>query len=439
MGADLPTRIGRYEIRKELGRGMMGVVYQAHDPDLLRSVALKTISLAFAVSPAERAEFEKRFLVEARAAAGLSHPGIVVVHEVGADAASGTLYMALEYLRGKTLEQLVAQGGRLEWRHALQITARVAEALHHAHTRGIIHRDVKPANIMVLENGPKVMDFGVAKISAEDATTGGRVFGSPSYMSPEQATGEPLTPRSDLFSLGAVLYEALTGTRAFAGPNVPAILRRVAREHPTPPSQSVPGIPREVDEIVARLLAKEPMARYTTGMALAEDIEDVLAGRAPGRREPLTRPRSEPATLVPRGAPPQPARAMPPRAPGPPEGEGTIRAGAGPTLALPPGKRVSLAILTGPRQGEVFVLERPQILIGRAEGQANAQVEVPDPEMSRAHAVLECHGSRLVVRDMGSTNGTFVGEARITEKEIENRGEFRVGRTRFMVIVADID
>jgi serine/threonine-protein kinase len=336
MGARLtdsiPKMIGRYEIRKEIGRGMMGVVYQAHDPDLLRTVALKTISLAFAVSPAEREEFEKRFLAEARAAAALSHPGIVVVHEVGTDAATRTLFMAIEYLRGKTLEQLISQGQPLEWRHALQITARVAEALHHAHAKGIIHRDIKPANIMVLETGPKIMDFGVAKLAAGEATTGGRVFGSPSYMSPEQAIGEPLTARSDLFSLGAVLHELLTGTKAFAGPNLPAILTRVASQHPPAPSQSVPGIPRDVDEVLARMLAKPPAARYPSGMALAEDIEDVLAGRTPRHRKTGTAPQARTRVTKPSTSPR--VVTAPPSA-GPRVGEGTIRAGAGPSLALP--------------------------------------------------------------------------------------------------------
>ncbi len=199
-----PKKIGRYEIRKEIGRGAMGVVYQAHDPMLGRSVALKTISLRLPVSEAERAGFERRFLQEARAAAALSNPNIVVVYEVGTDAGTGLLYIALEYLRGKTLEAILSLGQRLDWREALRTVGRIAEALHHAHSQGVIHRDIKPANIMVLASGePKIMDFGIAKLEAGELTAGGRVLGSPSYMSPEQAAGDRVDARSDLFSLGA--------------------------------------------------------------------------------------------------------------------------------------------------------------------------------------------------------------------------------------------
>ena len=153
-----PKNIGRYHIRKEVGRGAMGVVYQAHDPTLGRNVALKTISLRLAVSEGDRASFERRFLQEARAAAGLASPNIVVVYEVGTDPTTGLLYIALEYLRGKTLEAMLSTGERLDWREALRTVARVAGALHHAHSQGVIHRDIKPANIMVLPSGePKIM------------------------------------------------------------------------------------------------------------------------------------------------------------------------------------------------------------------------------------------------------------------------------------------
>ncbi len=427
--------IGRYEIRKEIGRGMMGVVYQAHDPMLGRTVALKTISLAFAVSDQDRKTFEKRFLAEARAAARLSHPGIVVVYEVGTDVETRTLYMALEYLRGKTLEQLLALGA-LQWRDACQLTARVAEALQHAHGQGIIHRDIKPANIMVLEAGPKIMDFGVAKIPASELTTGGMVFGSPSYMSPEQALGEAIDVRSDVFCLGSVLYELLTGTKAFSGRDIPSIVRRLSYEDPAPPSKLVPGMPADLDYVVGRSLAKSRADRYPSAKALAEDLQDVADGQAPRHRRGWTPSTSERETLIAKATP---ADQLPP-APAIDLGEATSRASAGgPSPALPSGKRVSLAILTGPRKGEVFNLDRPRALIGREGGRANAAIEIPDPEMSRAHAIVECHGSRIVLRDLDSTNGTFIGTERITECELENHGEFRVGRTQFMVILGDLE
>ncbi len=435
MPTPLPQRIGRYEILRELGRGMMGVVYQAKDPALNRNVALKTISLSFAVSESDRETFEARFLQEARAAAALSHPSIVVVYDVGIDAEVGALYMALEFLRGKTLEAILAAGDVLDWREALRTTGRVADALHHAHAHGIIHRDIKPANIMVLPTGePKIMDFGVAKLEAAQLTTGGQIFGSPSYMSPEQADGQTLDARSDLFSLGAVLYELVTGKKAFPGRDLPTILMRVAHEDPAAPTMLNGGLPRIVDALVAGALAKNPEARYPSGKALAEDIEDVLADRAPRH---LTASASwPPKTMVSRAGPPPPIAAAPALA----AGEGTIRGGTGGVgLSLPQGKRVCLAFLSGSRQGEVFVLSRPTALIGRSGGRAGADIELTDLEVSRAHALVECHGSRVVVRDLGSTNGTFVENERIAERHVEDNAEFRVGGTRLMLIISDAD
>jgi len=437
MAEPLPKTIGRYEVQREIGRGSMGVVYQARDPALLRTVALKTISLAFAVAGDQRGDFEKRFVQEARAAAALSHPCIVVVYDVGSEPSTGLLYMALEYLRGKTLEGILAQGQRLDWREALRATGRLADGLHHAHERGIVHRDIKPANIMVLASGePKIMDFGVARVEASRLTTGNKVLGSPPYMSPEQADGAALDGRSDVFSLGAVLYELLTGAKAFGGPDLVTVLTKVAEHTPGPPSRSVPELPPDADAIVARALAKSPAARYPTAKALAEDVDDVLGGR-PARhvtRRGETQERSPgqgSAGLAPL------ASAM---APSGRVGEGTVRSGLGHgALAFPPGKRVSLGFLSGPRKGEVLVLRRPSVLIGRAGSGPDVDVEVPDPEVSRGHAVFECHGSRMVLRDLGSRNGTFVANERVGERELDDRGEFRVGATSLMVILSDLE
>jgi predicted Ser/Thr protein kinase len=281
----LPTRLGRYEIQREIGRGMMGVVYRALDPELHRSVALKTVRLSWASSAEERESFERRFLNEARAAASLSHPGIVVVHDVGRDADTGTLFIALEYLEGRTLAELTAGGAALPWREALRLTARVAEALRHAHERGIVHRDVKPANIMLLASGePKIMDFGIAKVPAAQLTAAGEFFGTPSYMSPEQAGAGTVDGRSDLFSLGAVLYLLLTGRRAFDAPNVTSILTKLVNEDPEPPSRVVAGLPPDVDDVVARALAKDKADRYPDARAFGEDLLDVLEGRPPRHR-----------------------------------------------------------------------------------------------------------------------------------------------------------
>ena len=282
MNEKTPVTLGRYVIQEEIGRGMMGAVYRAMDPDLGRIVALKTVRLAFSVSEDEREQFEHRFLTEARAAGGLSHPGIVVVHDVGRDPDTGTLFISFEFLEGQTLEQMTA-GGPLEWHEAARITARIAEALHHAHRRGIVHRDVKPANIIVSSRGdPKVTDFGIAKVPMSQITMAGQFFGTPAYMSPEQAVGSSqIDGRSDLFSLGAIFYLMLTGRRAFVGASVPAIVTSVQSVDPPPPSTVVGSIPVDVDRIVACLLTKAVEKRYADGKAAAEDIEDVLADVPP--------------------------------------------------------------------------------------------------------------------------------------------------------------
>ncbi len=237
-------------------------------------------------------------MAEARVAAGLAHPGIVVVHDIGRDPESNTVFIAMEYLQGRTLAEAMSTDAGLEWPEALRITARVAEALHHAHLAGIVHRDVKPANILIQASGePKIMDFGIAKIPASQITAAGEFFGTPSYMSPEQAVGAPVDARSDVFSLGSVLYLLLTGRRAFDAGNVPTILARVTSQDPPAPSRLVVDLPSEVDYLVARSLAKSPSDRYASALAFAEDCEDVEKGRAPRHREGWQAPPRADSTL----------------------------------------------------------------------------------------------------------------------------------------------
>jgi hypothetical protein len=283
-----PASIGRYDIRREIGRGMMGVVYEAVDTVLGRTIALKTIQLAFPTGVHEREEFERRFFAEAQIAARLSHPNIVVVHDVGRDPETGTLFIALEHLDGQPLSTLVSPASPLPWHEALRVVQRVAEGLHHAHGQGVVHRDVKPANIVRLSTGvPKILDFGIARLSLDqgDQTQERHFFGTPLYMSPEQALGRPVDGRSDLFALGAVLYFLLVGRAAFAAENIPTILVRVVRQYPPPPSYLKADVPAAVDDVVARATAKEAGDRYPDGQAMAEDIEDILAGRVARHRE----------------------------------------------------------------------------------------------------------------------------------------------------------
>ena len=279
--AEPASTIGRFEILRELGRGAMGVVYEARDPVLDRTVALKVIQPS-AQGEAARV-YEERFLAEARIAAALNHPGIVVVHDVGRDPTTGALFIALELLRGETLDAVAARGP-VEWPTVLRLAAQVARALHHAHRAGVVHRDVKPANVIVLPSGEvKVMDFGIARLesAAHRLTTKGEFIGTPLYTAPEQARTEEVDGRADVFSLASVAYTLLTGRAAFLAPTIPGIVHRVVYENPDPPSRFVPGLPGDVERVLARALAKSPADRYPTAEAFAEDIEDVLAGEAP--------------------------------------------------------------------------------------------------------------------------------------------------------------
>lgn len=284
---------GRYVIRRELGRGMMGVVYEAEDSVLGRTVALKTIELAFGADEETRAEFEQRFFTEARVAAKLSHPWIVVCHDVGKDPASGRLFIVFEYLKGRTLAERIAVE-TLDWREALSIVVKMARALQHAHACGVVHRDIKPANVMLLRRGPedshpgdatpiKIMDFGVARLESLPArlTRAGQSLGSPLYMSPEQVLGLAATARSDIFALGSVLCTLLLGRGWFEARSIPEILARVVHDEAPAISSLRPGLPAVLDAIVGRALAKRPEDRYDSAAALADDLEDVAAGRTP--------------------------------------------------------------------------------------------------------------------------------------------------------------
>ncbi len=281
----VPSAIGRYQILRELGRGAMGVVYEAHDPALSRNIALKVIQ-PLALGDVRMSEtFEKRFQAEARIAAQLSHPGIVVVHDVGRDDESGTLFIALEHLEGRTLAEMTEDGRPIPWREAVRLTLGVARALDHAHAQGVIHRDMKPANVMVLASGEtKIMDFGIASVEEARArlTAPGDFLGTPLYMAPEQALEGSADQRTDIFSLGAIAYTLLTGRPPFEGSNLLQLAARVVKDDPPPPSSLVPGIPAEVDRVVARAMAKAPEDRYPDARSMAAELQAILESRGRG-------------------------------------------------------------------------------------------------------------------------------------------------------------
>ena len=436
----LPKTIGRYEIVREIGRGAMGVVYEGRDLSLMRPVALKTLLLG-PLAEELREPFEQRFYQEARAAAGLQHPCIVVVYEIGIDAAADAFFISLEYLRGQTLEDLIAQGP-IPWPDALRIAARLADALSHAHEHGIVHRDIKPGNVMILKKGePKIMDFGVAKLDSSKLTSQGDVLGSPGYMAPEQALEARVDPRSDIFSLGTVLYEALTGKRAFGKGTFSEILMRLAYENPVAPSRVNGDIPPAVDDIVARAMAKNPDQRYANADQLVEDVEDALADRPLRHTTTGKIPRAEPSEAAEMKTPTasvSAARLAPAKGPGghgdaAPPSSGLPK---GP-LTLPEGRRVSLSFLSGPREGTEHIVRHASVLIGREGGNSGAAIELAETQVSRMHAMVEIRGSRFVLRDLESKNGTFIGTERIKEVEIEPGSEFQIGGSRFLLKVAD--
>jgi serine/threonine-protein kinase len=266
-----PERFGRYEVVAEIGDGAMGRVYKARDPVVERFVAIKTIKSEY-LTRNQAEEYLKRFRREAHAAGSLNHPNIVRIFDVGEN------HLVMELLEGRTLHQIIREHGQMDPEAARVILGPVAEALDHAHAQGIIHRDVKPANIMIHPNGqPKLMDFGVAHIDATVMTATGQVLGSPSFMSPEQLAGEDVTPRSDNYSLAVVAYEMLTGQSPFPGKTITAVIYRVMHEEAPAPRKLNESLPERYDEIFAQALAKDPAKRYATAVDFtsALDIRDI--------------------------------------------------------------------------------------------------------------------------------------------------------------------
>ncbi len=330
----LPEQIHRYRVLSELGRGSMGRVYLALDPNIDRRIALKVL-MPERLRGAGEEELRRRFLQEAKAAGGLSHHGIVTIHDADTDPATGCPYLAMEWIRGCSLRTLLHKEGPLATARAISMAAQVARALDYAHRRDVVHRDIKPANLLVVggadhseggqtpgggqagshpeggqveshpeggqvESHPgggqretiKVVDFGIAKLVSKSLTQPGRVLGSPFYMAPEQVRGLEIDGRSDLFSLGAVLYECLTGRVAFAGETVANVSHKILSVDPRPIELYNPDVPASLRAVVQRSLEKLPHDRYRSGAELAVALETVgvelALGRGPGTILPFS-------------------------------------------------------------------------------------------------------------------------------------------------------
>jgi len=276
-----PSRIGRYEILRPLGKGAMGLVYLARDPQIERTLALKTVrfdgpSQSFSVS-----EAKARFLKEAKISGRLQHPNIVTVFDVGED--EGTLYLAMEYISGGALNQRLTDGLDFPIADRIRILSEVADALAHAHQRGVIHRDVKPANILLTEASvAKVTDFGIGKLLTGDTdlTSTGQMVGSPAYMSPEQIRGDKLDVRSDIFSLGVVLYQTLTLKKPFPADTLTTLVYQILNNQPEDPLVHNDELPPEITQIALKCLAKSREDRYGDAVELADDLR-ALIGIAP--------------------------------------------------------------------------------------------------------------------------------------------------------------
>ncbi|WP_247714214.1 protein kinase domain-containing protein [Qipengyuania pacifica] len=267
-------RLDRYRIEGKLGEGAMADVYRAHDPEIGRTVAIKVLKPEFA----SNADIGSRFLREARAAGALSHANIATIYDVGE--ADGIAYIAMELVDGRPLDRWIAANGRIPHERTLHLALQLAQALGYAHSMGIVHRDVKPSNILISEDGKtvKLLDFGVARMgdadpSALERTQVGQLVGTPRYMSPEQALGLPVDARSDLFSLGAVFYEMTTGKPAFPGGELAVLAIQIAQGKVTPIGEVTTDCPPGFRAIIDRLLAKKPEQRYADGTALAQVLE----------------------------------------------------------------------------------------------------------------------------------------------------------------------
>jgi serine/threonine-protein kinase len=276
-----PKTIGRYEIIDELGHGAMGSVYRAKDPAMDRIVAVKTI-LPGALAGEQSSEYRQRFFREARAAGALSHPGIVSVFDVGEH--EGVPFLVMEFIPGRTLSDAIKRGERSSLERVCEIGQQIAEALGHAHRKGVIHRDIKPANILLAKNEAdgteraKITDFGVAKLAAGEITTTGQLLGTPAFMPPEQFTGAPIDGRADLFSLGVLLYWMASGEQPFPGETMSAVSYKIVHTEPVPPAKLNPAIPAALESLILKCLAKNPADRFQTGEELAQALAQLRAG-----------------------------------------------------------------------------------------------------------------------------------------------------------------
>jgi tRNA A-37 threonylcarbamoyl transferase component Bud32 len=437
-GTGLPPSIGtqtlagllgeRYRVVSRLGAGAFGEVYRAHDSVLGRDVAVKRIRLEAFVEAAQLDEVKKRFLREAQVAARLRHPNIVTTHDIVAGPVSS--FIVMELVEGQTLQALLQEKGRLGFDETLSIVAQAAAALDHAHDSQIVHRDVKPGNIMIEPSGHvKVMDFGIAKIeTGGNLTSTGLIMGTPNYMSPEQARGQKVDRRSDLFSLGCVLYECLTGAKPFMGESVTAILVKILTEEPPAVDFAATGLPPELGSVLRRTTAKDPAQRYGTGAELVDALRVVgqttmvtppTAGRPPVPQPRPPAPSSQPGTATAQGAPPRRRR----------------WALAGIAAAVLLVAALCVAVVLAPRGGTTrvagdgggHVVEEAPGLLGRLTGQ-QPRLVVTVPSGTRLRLALETPLSSETARPGDALSAELTDPVRVEGVEALAAGQRLTGR-----------
>src|SRR5262249_11650871 len=298
------TKAGRYEITGEIGRGAMGVVYRAVDPFIGRTVAVKTLQLSEQGTGLTKEELLARFQTEARAAGLLTHPNIVVVYDAGEE--DGLFFITMELVEGKSLQALLDSGQLFPLARVFRIMEQACSALQFAHDRNIVHRDIKPANLMLTpDDTVKVTDFGTAKIlQFGTVQQTAHVMGTPSYMSPEQVKGRAVDGRSDIFSLGVMLYEMTTGEKPFPGQNITTVISKTVNEEPVPPRQIDPSIHPGISAVVMKALAKEPEQRYQNCREMLEDLRNYrsIAGAANPQATAILGGTSAPTSTLPLNA-----------------------------------------------------------------------------------------------------------------------------------------
>lgn len=287
--------IGKYQVVSELGRGAMGIVYKGYDRDIDRFVAIKTLALN--VLDVDSNELADRFKIEAKAAGRLTHPNIISIYEFGEDVVRA--FIAMEFVDGCTLSEMEKRGKLLEINQILHIMQKVLSALQYAHERGVVHRDIKPSNIMYTPDGDvKIADFGIARLESSTQTLLGTIIGTPGYMSPEQIMGQRVDHRSDIFSAGVLLYELLTGERAFVSTNITSTTYKVVHTELPPPSKLCPAVPEAIDAVLSRALAKQPDNRFQSASEFAEALINVQAVSIPSEASHATLVPVEKETVI---------------------------------------------------------------------------------------------------------------------------------------------